>query len=88
MKLLLDFLKDLPKNIEIPTLVIQGLKDDIVPVTSAEYIFDNVKSKKKGLIYVKKANHDLFNSSDQDIINERILKFLKYTKIQNEKETI
>jgi len=80
--------QDLPKNIEIPTLVIQGLKDDIVPVTSAEYIFDNVKSKKKGLIYVKKANHDLFNSSDQDIINERILKFLKYTKIQNEKETI
>ena len=77
-----------PSEIEQPILIIQGLKDDIVPVTSADYIFDNVKSKKKGLIYVEKSNHDIFNSSEQDIVNERIYKFLRCGKLPKEKETL
>ena len=79
--------QDLPSKISVPVLVVQGLKDDIVPVKSAEYIMEHVQSKKKGVIYFKESNHDMFNGSQKDIINEKIAQFLKHNKI-SEEETI
>ena len=86
--LLVKKYQNLPENIDIPVLIIQGLKDDVVPVTSAEYIFDNVRSKIKGIVYLEQSNHDMFNGVQQDIINEKILKFLKHNTIVSEKENI
>ena len=79
--MLLEFAKlvensqDLPSLVDTPTLIIQGKDDDIVPVTSSEYVFDNVKGK-KWLIYVDGVNHEVFNNNKKDIINAEIEKFL------------
>jgi len=79
--MLLEFTKlvsqsqDLPSKLNTPTLIIQGKDDDIVPVTSSEYVFDRAKGK-KWLIYVDEVNHEIFKSSKQDIINTEIEKFL------------
>ncbi len=80
--------KDTPKKIKVPILIIQGMKDDIVPITSAEYIYDSVKSRIKGLIYLEKSNHDIFNGPQKGIINIRIEKFLLFDKINEPKEHI
>lgn len=67
--------QDLPGRVKIPTLIIQGKNDDIVPVTSSEFVFDNIKGK-KWLIYVDEVSHEIFNSTKKDIINDEIEKFL------------
>ena len=78
--------QELPSKLNIPVLVLQGLKDDIVPVTSAEYIINQVKSKKKGIIYLTESNHDMFNGTQRDIINDKIAKFLKCNKLSEEEK--
>ena len=78
--------QEAPKKIEIPILIIQGLKDDIVPKESSEYVFDNVKSNKKGIIYLNDSNHDIFNGPQKDEVNIKIEKFLLSGKINEEKE--
>lgn len=77
-----------PKKIKVPILIFQGLKDDIVPLTSADYVFDNVSSKIKGLVYLKNSNHDIFNGVQAGNVNLKIEKFLLFDKIVAEKEYI
>ena len=77
-----------PKNINVPILILQGTKDLVVPVTSSEYVFDNVQSKEKGLIYLTKTNHEVFSSSQKGQINIKIEQFLLRGKIESDKEYI
>jgi esterase/lipase len=77
-----------PKKIKVPILIFQGLKDDIVPKESSEYVFDNVQSKTKSLVYLQKSNHDIFNGPQKGVVNIKIEKFLLFDKIKGEKETI
>jgi len=78
--------QECPKKIKVPILILQGMKDDVVPVSSSEYVFDVVDSRKKSLIYLKNSNHDMFNGSQINVINSRIEKFLMFNKINGEKE--
>ena len=39
--------QDVVKNINVPTLIIHGSKDKLVPFSSSAYIYDNIKSKNK-----------------------------------------
>ena len=64
-----------PKKIKMPTLIIQGMSDDIVPFTSAQYVYDNIKGK-KNVIFLRDINHDVFNSTKKDSVNKEIEKFL------------
>lgn len=73
---IVEISQDLPNKISIPTLIIQGKDDEIVPPTSSEYVFERLKGK-KWLIYLGGTSHELFNSPQQDIINQEIEKFLK-----------
>ncbi len=77
-----------PKKIKVPILIFQGLKDNVVPLSSAEYVFDNVKSRKKGIICLEKSNHDIFNGIQQEIVNAKIEKFLLFNRISEVKEQI
>ena len=80
--------QELPKKIKKPILIFQGTKDDIVPVTSSEYVFDNVESKLKSLVYLEESNHDIFNGSQKDLVNKKIEKFLLFNKISGPKEYV
>lgn len=82
---LVEMSQDLPEKINIPTLIIQGTNDDIVPLKSAEFVYDNLNTKKKYLMLVEGLNHDVFKGKNEKLINTTIEKFLKFGVYKNEK---
>lgn len=65
-----------PSCITVPILIFQGLKDEIVPKTSSEFVYDNVKAN-KWLVYLTDTTHDIFRSDKSNQVNQEIEKFLK-----------
>lgn len=68
------------KEINIPTLIIAGTKDTLVPMSSNKYVYDNIKSKYKVLLTVKGINHDIFRSERKAEVTDYVIKFLKINK--------
>lgn len=64
------------KKIEIPTLILHGLEDEIVPTDSVEYVYENIKSKSVTLIELEKLNHDLFINERYQDVKKLIIDFL------------
>ena len=65
---------DYPKYINCPTLIIQGTNDNLVPLTSSKYVYDNIKCKEKEIIYMDNLTHDLFIDEKVFKIVEKFLK--------------
>ena len=80
MKLVEEHIKD----ITCPTLILHGEKDDIVPVDSVQYVYDNIKSKSVTLIELHSLTHDLFMNDRYDEVRDIIVKFFRSIPI-NEK---
>lgn len=76
MKTIKDNEKTL-KNINIPTLIIQGTEDCLVPPETLEYIYNEIPTNKKYKILIDGVNHDIFRSKKKIIITQEIIKFLK-----------
>lgn len=68
---------DIPKEIKCPILLIQGKRDDIVPIESSKYVYDNVKSYIKKIVYVNELTHDVFRCGRNKELFNIINKFLK-----------
>lgn len=83
MKLVEEHTKDI-KGITCPTLILHGEKDDIVPVDSVQYVYDNIKSKSVTLIELHSLTHDLFMNDRYDEVRDIIVKFFRSIPI-NEK---
>lgn len=81
IKLIKIVKKDL-KSIISPTLIIQGEKDELVDLESAQYIYDNISSKHKQLIIIENAGHRLLQEGDLAEIYQIIADFI----IKNSKE--
>lgn len=73
---------DYPKYVNCKVLILQGKNDNLVPLTSSEYVYNSVKSNSKALIYIDKATHDLFKSNNKQQIFEIVNNFLKGKKIE------
>ncbi len=65
-----------PDKVTIPTLIIQGNADQLVPKESSEYVFEHIKSKSKKLVIANGMDHDLFRGEKKDIIIDEVVKFL------------
>lgn len=78
---------NIPKNVTVPTLLIQGLEDNLVPKESSLYVYNSVRGYKR-IVFVKGVNHDIFHSKKVDLINNEIKKFLKNGINNNLKITI
>ncbi len=76
---------DYPKFVTCPILIIQGKNDNLVPLTSSEYVYNSVKSNVKKLVYVNGLTHDVFKDNKQ--IYYIVEKFLK-KKLKGGIETI
>lgn len=63
-------------QINVPVMVIQGKKDRIVHPRSAQYIFNNINTDKKELIWVDKGEHSLATGSEKEKIFEEIINFI------------
>ena len=65
------------KNINCPTLIIHGTKDEIVPNSSTTYVYDNIKSSSVMLVEFKNLTHDLFINDRYDDIKNLIINYFK-----------
>lgn len=65
------------KQINIPTLIIQGTNDNLVPKETADYIYNEIPSEKKEIIKEDGVNHDIFRSNKKETITNEIIEFLK-----------
>ena len=71
---------DYPKDVYCPTLIIQGKNDNLVPLSSSEYVYNTVKSKVKKLVYVKDLTHDVFRGKNKLEIYNIVEEFFKHGK--------
>lgn len=65
------------EQVEIPTLIIQGTMDKIVPSKTAVYVYDHLKTEKKKIIYVKNSTHDVLREQKKEGVSHVIEQFLK-----------
>lgn len=76
--------KEAISKITVPVMIIQGEKDPIVHPKSAQYIFDNIKTDKKELIWVKDGEHSLATGGEREKIFNEIIEFInRQTKMSN-----
>lgn len=71
-------------QITIPAFLIQGKKDGIVPYTTAQFLFDQLGSVKKELIYLEKGKHHICYSEDCEVWFTKALRFLKDEEVETE----
>lgn len=81
---LVDLGEEIPKQITIPTLIVQGTSDNIVPCKSSENIYEELKGK-KWLLKVDDVTHDVFDGVKVEEICNEILLFLKKNNYNAEK---
>ncbi|ACV64528.1 Esterase/lipase-like protein [Desulfofarcimen acetoxidans DSM 771] len=70
--------KTLPlvRSIQVPLMVIQGLKDDTVKPKSADYIFNNAVSKTKRIYYLPESSHLICLDVEKDRVFELVVDFI------------
>lgn len=73
-----------PSNINVPTLIIHGIDDNIVPYNSSIHIYKQMTCK-KWLITIDGVNHDVFKGVKVPEINKEISNFLKKNNYSAEK---
>ncbi len=78
--------RDIPSKIYCPTLIIEGTKDIIVPAKSATFVYDNLSSTSKHIMYLDGVTHDIFRSEKKLEACIAIEKFLKYGVFIDEKD--
>ncbi len=67
-------------QVTVPTLVIHGENDGLVPHKSAEYIYEHIQSEEKELYFFPKAKHYIwFGEQKEQLLNE-IDNFFSKTK--------
>lgn len=65
------------KHITVPTLIVQGGNDGLVPPKkSAEYIYEQIQSEEKKLYFFPKARHYIWYGEDKDALLEVMDDFL------------
>ena len=69
--------EDSLKTIDIPVLIIQGNNDVLVPLETADYIYNTIPSKNKNVLICQGVTHDIFRSERKDEITREIIEFLK-----------
>ena len=80
---LVEVAADVPSKISVPTLIIQGTSDQLVPQESSELIFSDMKCP-KWLLEVSDVTHDVFDGVKVDKICSEIGIFLKKNKYRAE----
>lgn len=71
-----------PKKIKCPLLLLHGNRDDVVPISSSQYVYDNAQSKTKKMVLIDGATHDLFVSEKDEIIFKTVKSFIKSVHVE------
>ncbi len=65
------------KLIHIPVCIVQGMKDGVVPESSADFIYDNISSDDKQIIRSEVGKHMICYSDDCEEWFVKVLAFMK-----------
>ena len=76
MELVKDYY-DYPKYVTCKTLILQGNKDNLVPISSSEYVYETIKSKDKELVILDGETHDIFRGNKKEEIFKLVENFLR-----------
>ncbi|SDO40959.1 alpha/beta hydrolase [Alkalicoccus daliensis] len=68
------------EDITVPTLIVQGEKDGLVPIKSAEYIYEHIRSEDKHIYLFENAKHYIWFGEEKDALLERLDYFLSNTE--------
>ncbi|EKN68231.1 alpha/beta fold hydrolase [Schinkia azotoformans] len=63
-------------QIEVPTLIVQGELDGIVPVKSASFLYNTIPSNEREIVYLPKSKHLVCHDEDRDQLFTTVEKFL------------
>ncbi|MFA6448386.1 MAG: alpha/beta fold hydrolase [bacterium] len=73
----------LPK-VKCPLVVLHGLQDKTVPKVSSQYIFDNVGSGEKELVWLERSGHGIPCDTDKQIAFDKTIGMIRrHTKYEN-----
>lgn len=64
-------------QINVPTLVIQGMKDDLVDPKSAQYIYDHIQSSEKYIYYLPESKHIVCFDCEKEKVVELVDAFFQ-----------
>ena len=81
LKEFMDLVKeyyDYPKELTCKLLILQGKSDNLVPISSSEYVYESAKTKDKKLVLLDDITHEIFRSKKKEGIFKIVEKFLKY----------
>lgn len=81
LKEFMDLVKDYydyPKELTCKLLILQGKSDNLVPISSSEYVYKSAKSKDKKLVLLDHVTHDIFRTKNEEQIFKLVERFLKY----------
>ncbi|WLD92884.1 carboxylesterase [Alkalihalobacillus sp. AL-G] len=82
---LVRILKPFLNKITIPTLIVQGECDGVVPKKSAQYIYDTIKSEEKQLVYLPQSKHIICHDVEQKDVIRHVYSFLTNTDTDESK---
>lgn len=70
------YLKRKIKHHQVPTLILHGQDDKIVPYTFAEDIFEKILTEDKKMCLYKESYHEIFNDLDQELVFKDVINWL------------
>ncbi|MCM3666779.1 alpha/beta fold hydrolase [Mesobacillus subterraneus] len=79
---LVNKIKPVLNDVKVPTLIAQGESDGIVPPKSAQYLYENIGSAQKRLIFYKNSKHLICHCDEKEQLFEEVYVFL--TSMQRE----
>ncbi len=65
------------KKIKCPTLIMHGSIDNVIPLKSSEYVYDNLTCH-KDLVIIKNVRHQVFKSKKKSVITKYIYNFITF----------
>ena len=76
MKKLMKEMKKSLTDVNCPVLLFQGRLDSEIKRDSMDYIFNNIKSKRKRKVWLENNNHPILDSPDHNQIILEVVKFI------------
>lgn len=73
---LVSFIKPYLPQVLSPTFIAQGDCDGIVPLKSAEYLYEKIGAKQKKLTFIKNSKHHICYCEEKDALFSQVLDFL------------
>jgi carboxylesterase len=73
---LVSAIRPMLPDVKVPTLIAQGEADGIVPMKSAQYLYEHIGASTKEILYIPKSKHHICHCEENELLFERILSFL------------